>query len=59
MSRARARDFKIWTVKASDLQNLNTGEAICRVGRSEADFNLIVPEPETLLEESVTFEARD
>ncbi len=29
---------------AADLQNLGVGEAICRVGRSEADFNLGVPE---------------
>lgn len=26
-----------------DLLNLNTGEAICRVGRSDMDFNLTVP----------------
>lgn len=26
--------------QASDLSNLDTGQAICRVGRSEADFNL-------------------
>lgn len=30
-----------------DLQNLSTGEAICRVERSDFDFNLAVPAPET------------
>lgn len=28
---------------AHDLQNLNTGQAICRLERSDADFNLTVP----------------
>jgi hypothetical protein len=35
---------------ASDLQNLGTGEAICRVERAEYDFNLTtlpIPEPQT------------
>lgn len=31
--------------EAKDLQNLNTGEAICRVGRSDFDFNLAVEFP--------------
>jgi hypothetical protein len=30
--------------EARDLQNLRVGEAICRVERSEADFNLLIPE---------------
>ena len=29
--------------EAADLQNLGTGEAICRVGRAEDDFNLRTP----------------
>ena len=32
--------------EARDLQNLGTGEAICRVERSDYDFNLAVPLPE-------------
>ena len=32
--------------EASDLQNLGVGQAIARVERSEADFNLTIPEPE-------------
>lgn len=28
---------------ASDLMNLSTGQAICRVGRSDMDFNITVP----------------
>ncbi len=31
--------------EARDLQNLSTGEAICRVERSDFDFNLLVPRP--------------
>lgn len=31
--------------EAKDLQNLGTGEAICRVERSDFDFNLTVPLP--------------
>ena len=30
---------------AHDLQNLNVGQAICRLERSDADFNLTVPAP--------------
>lgn len=37
--------------EASDLQNLAVGNAICRVERSEADFNLTIQEPEPLDEE--------
>lgn len=33
--------------EAHDLQNLNPGQAICRLERSDADFNLSVPLPET------------
>ncbi|MBU6399314.1 MAG: type IV secretion system DNA-binding domain-containing protein [Verrucomicrobia bacterium] len=32
--------------EARDLQNLGTGEAICRVERSDYDFNLAVPLPQ-------------
>ncbi len=32
--------------EARDLQNLETGQAICRVARSDWDFNLTVPLPE-------------
>lgn len=31
--------------EANNLQNLGIGEAICRIERSEADFNLTIPEP--------------
>lgn len=40
---------------ASDLQNLSVGEAICRMERSEYDFNLSVPLPPEV-EESVANE---
>lgn len=33
------------TFEARDLQNLDTGQAICRVERSDFDFNLAVPLP--------------
>src|SRR6185436_1048136 len=32
--------------EARDLQNLETGQAVCRVERSDYDFNLTVPLPE-------------
>jgi hypothetical protein len=32
--------------ETSDLQNLGTGQAICRIERSDGDFNLAVPLPE-------------
>src|SRR5208283_760632 len=32
--------------EAKDLRNLEIGQAICRVGRSDYDFNLKVPLPE-------------
>lgn len=31
--------------EAADLQNLNTGEALCRFERSDCDFNLTIPFP--------------
>jgi hypothetical protein len=31
---------------ARDLQNLGTGEAVCRVERSDFDFNLAIPRPQ-------------
>ena len=33
---------------AHDLQNLKVGQAICRLERSDADFNLTIPAPEKL-----------
>ncbi len=42
---------------AKDLQNLETGEAICRIGRSEADFNVRIPLPEEV-DPAVASEAR-
>jgi hypothetical protein len=43
---ARELDSGIAHFAAADLQNLGVGEAICRIERSEADFNLIIPEPD-------------
>ena len=43
---ARELDSGFAHFAAGDLQNLGVGEAICRVERSEADFNLSVCEPE-------------
>jgi hypothetical protein len=42
---ARELDSGFGHFGAKDLQNLGVGEAICRVERSDADFNLRVPEP--------------
>ena len=42
---ARELDSGFAHFSAADLQNLGVGEAICRVERSEADFNLSVCEP--------------
>lgn len=33
---------------ASDLQSLSVGEAICRIERSDLDFNISVPKPDSL-----------
>ena len=44
--------------EASDLQNLGVGQAIARVERSEADFNLTVPEP-SHIDESDAAETRE
>ena len=48
---ARELDSGFAHFEASDLQNLGVGEAICRVERSEADFNLKVSEPEPVDED--------
>ncbi len=48
---ARELDSGFAHFEASDLQNLGVGEAICRVERSEADFNLKVAEPEPVDED--------
>ena len=36
------------TFEAQDLRNLDTGKAVCRVERSDYDFNLTVPRPEAV-----------
>jgi hypothetical protein len=43
---ARELDSGFAHFAAADLQNLGVGEAICRIERSEADFNLTVPDPD-------------
>ncbi|HEX5758580.1 MAG TPA: type IV secretion system DNA-binding domain-containing protein [Thermoanaerobaculia bacterium] len=45
-ARALAHGFSFFT--ADDLGNLGTGEAVCRVGRKEQDFNLETIRPEPL-----------
>jgi hypothetical protein len=45
-SDARALESGFSFFEARDLQNLGTGEAICRIERSDFDFNLSVPRPE-------------
>jgi len=44
---ARALSDGFTHFEASDLQNLDTGRAICRVERSDYDFNLAVPLPDS------------
>ncbi|NBV21809.1 MAG: DUF87 domain-containing protein [Proteobacteria bacterium] len=43
---AKALESGFANFEARDLQNLGTGEAICRLERSDGDFNLRVPLPE-------------
>jgi len=43
---ARALERSLSFFEARDLQNLSTGQAVCRVERSDFDFNLTVPRPE-------------
>ncbi|HEY4249179.1 MAG TPA: type IV secretion system DNA-binding domain-containing protein [Lacunisphaera sp.] len=45
-SDARALDSGFSHFEAKDLQNLGTGEAVCRVERSDFDFNLSVEMPD-------------
>lgn len=45
-SDARTLESGFSHFKAKDIQNLGTGAAICRVERSDFDFNLSVPLPE-------------
>ncbi|MBI5769811.1 MAG: type IV secretion system DNA-binding domain-containing protein [Verrucomicrobia bacterium] len=45
--------------EARDLQNLGTGEAVCRVERSEWDFNLTVPLPELPSDAEATTRRRE
>jgi hypothetical protein len=47
------KGFSAFTAK--DLQNLGTGEAICRIERSDADFNLSIP---LAVEEDIAQSAR-
>lgn len=42
---ARSLDGGFAHFEARELQNLDIGEAICRIERSDLDFNLRVPEP--------------
>ena len=43
---ARALENGFAHFEARDLQNLETGEAICRIERTDFDFNLAIPNPE-------------
>lgn len=43
---ARTLEGGFSSFEARDIQNLATGEAICRVERSDSDFNLAVEKPE-------------
>lgn len=45
---ARTLEHGFAAFEAKDLQNLGTGEAICRVERSDFDFNLSIPMPEAV-----------
>ncbi|MCB1094109.1 MAG: hypothetical protein KDN22_00840 [Verrucomicrobiae bacterium] len=45
-ARSLASGFADFDVR--DIQSLEIGEAICRVGRSDHDFNLRVPLPDTV-----------
>ena len=45
---ARALDSGFTHFEARDLMNLGVGEAVCRVERSDYDFNLRVPQPVSL-----------
>jgi hypothetical protein len=44
-SDARSLESGFTHFEAGDLQNLETGEAVCRIGRSDSDFNLTVSIP--------------
>lgn len=39
------------TFESQDLRNLDTGKAVCRIERSDYDFNLTVPMPEAIDED--------
>ncbi len=45
---ARELDSGFAHFTAANLQNLEVGEAVCRIERSEADFNLAIPEPDSV-----------
>ena len=45
---ARALENGFSFFEARDLQNLETGQAICRVEKADGDFNLAVPFPEAV-----------
>jgi hypothetical protein len=51
---ARRLEDGLSSFTAKDLQNLGTGEAICRVERSDYDFNLSVPPAEEVDEATAT-----
>lgn len=56
---ARTLENGFSSFDAKDLQNLGTGEAVCRVERSDFDFNLSVATPERVEESgAVTIRAR-
>ena len=51
---AKALESGFSHFEARDLMNLSIGEAVCRVERSDFDFNLAVPKPEQSDEDEVT-----
>lgn len=51
---ARTLESGFTHFEARDLMNLGVGEAVCRVERSDDDFNLTVPEPEPFDEDAAT-----
>ncbi|MGC3990840.1 MAG: type IV secretion system DNA-binding domain-containing protein [Chthoniobacteraceae bacterium] len=45
---ARSLENGFTQFEARDLQNLETGEAVCRIERSDADFNLTISRPDLM-----------
>lgn len=58
-SDARTLERSLSFFEARDLQNLSTGEAVCRVERSDFDFNLTVPRPELPSEDAAADRRRE